>query len=80
MLYQLLWQYKNGKIEMRAQKDINSESEMAAWEKDIATRHPLPKDAQWLVCNEESKHFVWAAKDDGFDATSMIGTEIEAAD
>lgn len=31
---------------------------MENWIKDVATRHPLPEDCQWMVCNEESDLFV----------------------
>ena len=56
-LYQLHWQFEDGKTEMRAQNTINSTAEMKAWEKDVCERHPLPKGAKWLLCNDKSIHF-----------------------
>lgn len=60
-LFQLHWQFKNGKTEMKAQKEISSNAEMKVWEKDVCKRHPLPEGAIWMICTEESEYFVMAA-------------------
>lgn len=62
MLYQLHWQFKDGHTDMRAQKELGSKKEHFDWIRDVQTRHPLPEGAKWIVCNEESKYFVWAVK------------------
>lgn len=60
MLYQLHWQFDD-RTEMRAQNVINSQAEMKLWWNEVAEEHPLPEGAQWMVCNEKSRHFVWAS-------------------
>ena len=60
MLYQIHWQFDNKTTEMRAQKEINSQEEMKSWWGEVAKDHPLPEGAEWLICNEKSRHFVWA--------------------
>lgn len=57
-LLQLHWQFGDGRTEMKSQQEIGSGAEMRAFEKDVQARHPLPEGAQWLICNEESEHFV----------------------
>ncbi len=61
-LYQLHWQFENGTTDIWAQSEINSVAEMKAWEQETVENHPLPKGAQWLLCNHKSKYFVWAAE------------------
>lgn len=61
MLYQLHWQFKDGKTEFIEQSEIRSQVEMRVWENDVVKRHPLPEGAQWLVCTEKSRHFLMAA-------------------
>lgn len=61
MLYQLHHQNKkDSNTEMVSQNVIKTKEEMDAWQKDVAERHPLPEDCQWLICNEKSRHFVMA--------------------
>ena len=62
MLYQLHWQFKDRTTEMRAQNEINTTTEMKAWETRVMQDYPLPKGAQWMLCNEKSEHFVWAVE------------------
>lgn len=57
MLLQLHHEFKDH-TEMVSQDNINNETEMRAWKKDVQSRHPLPKNAKWMVCNEGSEHFV----------------------
>lgn len=60
-LFQIHHQDKTGSSsEMVSQREISSEAEMKEWEKEVAESHPLPDGKQWMVCNEESKHFVMA--------------------
>ena len=59
MLYQLHFEnIISHTLEFIAQREISSEKEMKIWKKDIAKKHPLPKDYQWFICNEKSKHFL----------------------
>ena len=60
MLVQLHHQFKDGHTEMKAQNDIVTNEQMGSWFKEIRGRHPLPDNAQWLVCTDESEHFVKA--------------------
>lgn len=30
---------------------------------ELVVSHPIPEGAKWMVCNEDSEHFVWAADD-----------------
>ncbi len=70
-LYQLLWQFPDGCVELKSQMDITEHMaglpvddslatarEIYEWEQDVFIRWPLPEGAQWLICNEESEHFV----------------------
>ena len=62
MLFQLHWQYiKNCetiRTEMKAQREINSISEMQDFCKDTQESHPIPNDAIWMICNEKSELFI----------------------
>lgn len=58
MLWQSHWQYPDGTTEIKAQKDIRSFEEMLAWTTEVMREFPLPEGAQWLTCNEKSKHWV----------------------
>lgn len=60
MLYQLHWKLKDGTTDMRAQSPIYNQAEMNEWKKETAKDWPLPEGAEWLICNEKSKHFVMA--------------------
>ena len=63
MLYQMHHQFlAEGKTEMVAQKDINDIVEMKNWQVEVTKDNPLPKNAKWMVCNEQSEFFVWAVK------------------
>lgn len=60
MLFQLHWQFGDRTTEMKAQSEIDTNEEMKIWHNKVAKKHPLPKGAIWMVCNEKSKHFVIA--------------------
>jgi hypothetical protein len=64
-LYQIHQKYKDNLIEtiFIAQNDIHSQEEMLKWTKDIQTENLLPKDYEWLICNEYSKFFILTKKD-----------------
>ena len=52
------------KTEWVAQSDNFEADDTAAfrlWCVDVRDRHPLPAGKQWLVCSQESSHFVCAA-------------------
>lgn len=51
---------KDFSSEMVAQKEIANKEEMDKWCEEIAQIHPLPEGFQWMVCNENSEHFVMA--------------------
>jgi hypothetical protein len=60
MIWQLHHQFKDGHTEMMAQKefDDSNKTEHPIWVKEIVSKYPLPENAQWLACNQESKFFV----------------------
>jgi hypothetical protein len=58
MIWQLHWQFKDDHTEARAQREINSESEMREFVRETQSAHPLPSGAVWLMCNEKSGYFV----------------------
>lgn len=57
-LIQLHWQYKDGKTDERAQREIASHDELREFIAEIEKSHPLPEGAVWLFVPESSKHFV----------------------
>jgi hypothetical protein len=64
MLVQLHWQYRNGKTEMKAQREINNQEEMRTFVKETQEEYPLPnRHVMWMTCNEKSEYFIWAAAD-----------------
>lgn len=58
MLVQLHHEFEDRTTEMVAQKDIETNRDMDEWMADVATRHPLPKGAKWVVHTQESHRFV----------------------
>jgi len=60
MLLQLHHQFPDGHTEFCSQTDIETHQEIRKWEQETAEQFPLPEGAQWLVCNEKSRHFVKA--------------------
>ena len=60
MLYQLHWQFKDGKTEMRAQREIDCIDDMREFVAETQKAHPLPAGALWMCCDETSEYFVWA--------------------
>ncbi len=59
-LLQLHWQFKDGHTEMKSQTDADIQKEIKKWVLETKLEYPLPEDAKWLMCNEESEHFLWA--------------------
>ena len=49
--------------EMVSQSKIWCSAQMDNWWKEVAKEHPLPKNCQWMVCNENSRHFVKCASE-----------------
>lgn len=58
MLWQLHFKFKDGHIDMIAQKDLNSLDEARDFISETKLRHNLPVGAIWMICNEESSDFV----------------------
>lgn len=48
--------------EMVSQHEIYCQAQMNDWWREVAKEHPLPDGCQWMVCNEDSKHFVKVCK------------------
>jgi len=78
MLYQLHWQFKDGSIEFCSQREFSNDLKgidrheaMKQFIADTHDSHPLPKDAMWMICNEDSRHFIktTAEKNHGTDRT-----------
>ena len=57
-LMQLHHEFRSGRTEFVAQTDPKSLDEVQTWLKDVQPRHPLPEGATWMICTEESEHFV----------------------
>ncbi len=60
-IYQLHWQFDD-RTEMKAQSDPANQEQMRAWIQEVQEESPLPDGAKWLMCNENSKYFVWAVE------------------
>ena len=58
-LMQLHHHFTSGRTEFIAQKDVESHDAIRTWLRDVQKRHPLREGATWMICNEESEHFVW---------------------
>lgn len=56
-LWQIHHEFKDGKTEMCAQRELESEEEMRQFVEDTKVSHPLPKGAQYLVVPEDSPRF-----------------------
>ena len=58
-LFQLHHQNKKDySTEFIAQASICCEKHMNLWWKQVVNDHPLPEGYQWMICNEESEHFI----------------------
>lgn len=77
MRYQIHHQSKKeGNTEMIAQSDDIVDGEEAQqkfreWSLDVGKRHPLPEGYQWLVCNENSEHFLCTFNEESL--SSVVG-------
>ena len=61
MLNQIHHEFRDGKTEMVAQFEQPATPQALGERlKDAEQSHPLPKKAQWLICNEEDDRFVRA--------------------
>ena len=60
-LRQVHWQFKDGRTEFVAQREISSNEEMSDFVKDCWRDHPPPQGAVFMVCTERSPHFVSSA-------------------
>ena len=66
MMYQVQWQFKDNRpAEFVRQFELTDEmgNDDKHWivskiMDEVNKSHPLPKDAQWMILNEKSKHFV----------------------
>lgn len=59
-LLQLHHQFKN-RTEFIAQvdrRDLLSDDAFREWVQELVDRHPLPKGARWMLCNDKSQYFV----------------------
>ena len=58
-LLQVHHQFKDGHTNFVAQREVEGHSEVSKWVEELRERHPPPKDAVFMVCNEESEYFLW---------------------
>ena len=63
MLIQLHHQFKDGKTDMRAQRDLKTLDDMGLFIREVKKTHPLPDGAIWMACNEKSEHFIMTHKE-----------------
>ena len=62
MLIQIHHQFRDGKTEMVAQKDIQGQKQLSEYINELNISHPLPENAIWMWCDKISPHFVWTVK------------------
>lgn len=60
MILQLHHQFKNRTefVSQRGFKHILPFNEIKAWIKEMQEQFPVPDNAVWMVCSEESEHFI----------------------
>ena len=61
MLVQLHHQFRDGHTDMQEQVDLGEtvgSRKHQTWLTEALKRHPAPEGAVWMVCNEDSEHFV----------------------
>lgn len=58
MLMQMHYQFKDGKTEFVAQRDVENLKEMQFWVKELWKTHAPPENAIWMACNEKSEFFI----------------------
>ena len=77
------------KYEMIAQRQFDqhggkeTQKEFKAWINDVQRSHPVPHKAQWYICNEKDKHFVWAVAQKGEEykeGEKLVGVNVEAVE
>ena len=64
MIYQIHNQFKDGRSKICAQRNIHSLSDMRKFVSDTTKSHPLPEGATRMVCDVNSKHFVFTNADE----------------
>ena len=57
MLFQVHHQFKH-RTEICGQIDVKSLGELNDFIQEIKKSHPLPQNARWMCCEENSKYFV----------------------
>lgn len=63
-LIQMHHQYRNGHRDFISQKEINNADEHRRWMKELWESDPPPKNAIWMACTKNSKHFIMTSADD----------------
>ena len=58
-LIQIHHQFKD-RTEMVVQEEVGCAEEVSALVQEMKVSHPIPKDAQWMICEEGSEYFVTA--------------------
>ena len=68
MLYQLHWQFRDGKTEMRTQfkisdhlNDTSKRLQLTQRVEEANKKHPKPDGVEWMLCSEKSEKFVMMA-------------------
>jgi len=62
MLIQLHHQLKDESTEFIAQQEIETKADLDKLVDEMGKKHPLPSNAQWMICTEGSHHFIKAKK------------------
>lgn len=58
-LYQIHHQFRNkDKTEFIAQSEFTTNEELRKHIAELKISHPLPENTIWMVCNEDSEHFI----------------------
>ena len=63
MLNQIHHQYKARTVMVSQREQPTTQKEVDAWWRETKELHPLPDNAQWMICNEDSEFFMWAVEE-----------------
>lgn len=64
MLIQLHHEFRDGRTEMCAQREVGDQEELEKFFAETVASHPLPEGAMWLAIPEDSPRF-WLQAEGG---------------
>ena len=72
MLYQVHHQNKADRSITEMVLQIDKEDYNKDTINVVQKSHPLPEGWDWLICNEESEHFLWAVDESVGNGTTQV--------